>query len=56
MAIDYFVDFTNGKVIVGMANNVFVAKIIGKISEKKINDIPPIQFNSQLIYALKGDV
>lgn len=53
---EYPADFSNDEVLVGASHNVFVGRVVKKVSEKDPSGYPETQFEVQVIENIKGDL
>jgi len=49
-------DLSDDRKLAGIANNVFIGKVISKVGDKKLDIIPETQFNVQVLENIKGNL
>jgi len=49
-------DLRDDRKLAGIANNIFIGKVISEVGDKKLDVIPETQFNVQVIENIKGSL
>lgn len=52
----YVADFSDDRILMGAAHNVFVGKVIRQLGEKALGSSPETQFEVDVIFNIKGDL
>lgn len=52
----FVTDLSDDRKLAGLANNVFIGKVISKAGDKKLDIIPETQFNVQVLENIKGSL